>query len=167
MNWEAIGAVAELAGALGVIISLIYLAKQISTTNKNVDQNTAALLNQSEAASISEVINILSPQITDPAVAQIMLKGHADLDALDPIERHRYTSILLLMFELHQTYYIQHVRGTAGTETWDYYARMFDRLMHVPGVIAWWQRARKTFDPNFATYIDAKLPAGTDLPLGA
>jgi hypothetical protein len=26
MNWEAIGAVAELLGALGVIISLVYLA---------------------------------------------------------------------------------------------------------------------------------------------
>ena len=29
MNWEAIGAVAELLGAIGVIASLIYLATQI------------------------------------------------------------------------------------------------------------------------------------------
>ena len=29
MNWDAIGAIAELAGAIGVIASLIYLARQI------------------------------------------------------------------------------------------------------------------------------------------
>jgi hypothetical protein len=29
MNWDAIGAVAELLGAIGVIASLVYLAVQI------------------------------------------------------------------------------------------------------------------------------------------
>ena len=29
MNWEAIGAVAELLGAIGVIVSLMYLASQV------------------------------------------------------------------------------------------------------------------------------------------
>jgi hypothetical protein len=29
MNWDAIGAIAELLGAIGVIASLIYLARQI------------------------------------------------------------------------------------------------------------------------------------------
>ena len=31
MNWEAIGAVGEIVGALGVISSLAYLASQIRT----------------------------------------------------------------------------------------------------------------------------------------
>ncbi len=34
MNWEVIGAMAELLGALGVIITLIYLARQIVQTNR-------------------------------------------------------------------------------------------------------------------------------------
>ena len=29
MNWEAIGAIGELAGAIGVIVTLVYLAIQI------------------------------------------------------------------------------------------------------------------------------------------
>jgi hypothetical protein len=40
MNWDAVGAVAELAAALGVIVSLVYLAKQISMTNENVADQT-------------------------------------------------------------------------------------------------------------------------------
>ena len=161
MNWEAIGAIAELAGAAGVIVSLIYLAKQISTTNKNVDQNTTALLNQSEAASISEVINIISPQINDRAQAELMMKGHADIEQLDLIDRYRYTCALLVMFELHQTYFLQHKRGGAGEETWLYYARMFDRLMQLPGVLTWWLETRESFEPTFIAYIDAKISTNT------
>ena len=35
MNWEAIGAIAELIGASGVILSLLYLAAQIRTSNES------------------------------------------------------------------------------------------------------------------------------------
>jgi hypothetical protein len=37
MNWEAIGAIGEVLGALAVIVTLVYLAVQIR-------QNTAAAL---------------------------------------------------------------------------------------------------------------------------
>ena len=36
MNWEALGAIGEIAGAIGVIATLVYLATQIR-------QNTAAM----------------------------------------------------------------------------------------------------------------------------
>ena len=29
MNWDAVGAFAELAGALGIVVSLVYLATQL------------------------------------------------------------------------------------------------------------------------------------------
>lgn len=33
MNWDAIGAVGEIVGALAVVISLVYLASQIRIQN--------------------------------------------------------------------------------------------------------------------------------------
>jgi hypothetical protein len=46
MNWDAIGAMAELVGAAGVIFSLVYLARQIRQSNVT-DQLTATLSLQS------------------------------------------------------------------------------------------------------------------------
>ena len=43
MNWDAIGAIAELLGAIGVIASLIYLATQIRQSREQMSQNTRAL----------------------------------------------------------------------------------------------------------------------------
>jgi hypothetical protein len=43
MNWDAIGAIAELLGAIGVIASLIYLATQIRQSREQMFENTRAL----------------------------------------------------------------------------------------------------------------------------
>jgi hypothetical protein len=47
--WEAIGAIAELVAAFGVIGSLIYLAKQINANSDNIAQNTKALVSPRSA----------------------------------------------------------------------------------------------------------------------
>ncbi|MGI9323619.1 MAG: hypothetical protein ACR2PZ_00255 [Pseudomonadales bacterium] len=157
MNWEAMGAAAELLAAMGVIVSLVYLAKQISTTNESVRQNTNALLNQGEHASISGVIDIVAPQVADPSLAELMMSGHSDIEALNPVDKYRYSMALLLMFELHQTYFIQLSRGTAGSETWEYYSRVFDGLMRLPGVVSWWRGVHRNFEPGFTSYINKKI----------
>jgi hypothetical protein len=43
MNWDAIGAIAETLGAIGVIASLVYLATQIRHSRDQMSQNTQAL----------------------------------------------------------------------------------------------------------------------------
>jgi hypothetical protein len=42
MNWDAIGAIAELLGAVGVIASLVYLATQIRQSREQMGENTPA-----------------------------------------------------------------------------------------------------------------------------
>jgi len=49
MNWEAIGAIGEVLGALGVIVTLVYLAFQIR-------QNTSALKLNAEQSAVNENI---------------------------------------------------------------------------------------------------------------
>jgi len=114
MNREANGAVAELAGAFGVILSLIYLAKQISATSDNDNQNTMALLNQNEASSLSGVLEIYKPQIADPSVAELMLQGYSDIDSLIPVDRHRFATMPLAIVESHQTFFLKNARGATG-----------------------------------------------------
>jgi len=42
MNWDAIGATAELLGAVGVIASLVYLATQIRQSREQMQESTRA-----------------------------------------------------------------------------------------------------------------------------
>ena len=38
MNWEALGAIAELLGAIGVILTLLYLSRQIDNNSKQLEE---------------------------------------------------------------------------------------------------------------------------------
>ena len=41
MNWEALGAVGEVVGAVGVIFSLLYLASQVSDNSRQLRHASA------------------------------------------------------------------------------------------------------------------------------
>ena len=160
MNWDAIGAIAELLAAVGFIVSLIYLAKQISMTNKNVAQNTTALFNQGEHASLNGVVAMNLSIVESRSVAELMLQAYSDHNSLDAVDRFRFSRMLFTQFESHQTFFLQNSRNIGGTDqwaTWEYYARVFDDLLKVPSVGKWWVASRSNFDSGFIAYIDNKL----------
>jgi hypothetical protein len=79
MNWDAIGAIAETLGAVGVIASLVYLATQIRRSREQTEQNTRAL----RAGAYQQFEEGLSEramsQVTTPDLARIVSLGFAAL----------------------------------------------------------------------------------------
>ncbi|MFT4562959.1 MAG: hypothetical protein ACI9BW_002710 [Gammaproteobacteria bacterium] len=43
MNWDALGAISELVGALAVVATLVYLAIQIRQNTKQIEENTSTV----------------------------------------------------------------------------------------------------------------------------
>ena len=78
MNWEAIGAISEVVGAIAVVLSLIYVATQIK-------QNTAASRSQSINQINSQYGALMSQVAMNGDLAQIYRKA-TDGEALDPDE---------------------------------------------------------------------------------
>ncbi len=157
MNWEAIGAIAELIAAIGVIASLIYLAKQINANSDNIAQNTKALVSDRDVSSNEATMDIVGSLAKDPELAALVMRGALDLDALSDLERFRYSAFLSSSFESHQTFFIQHVKGSVSEELWEFYSGVFDRNLQLPGVQKWWQRNGAYFNPDFVAYIEKKL----------
>ena len=76
MNWNAIGAMGEILGAVGVIITLIYLARQIR-------QNTRAT-RLATAQSVSAAARDWNrPLLLDPELAWTFQVGTEDPTKLD------------------------------------------------------------------------------------
>ena len=86
MNWEAIGVIAEVVGAIGVIASLVYLSIQIKSTTKQLRFDAS----QTVAESIDRAFD---PLYTAPN-ASILTKGHRDIDSLDETERTIYNGLM-------------------------------------------------------------------------
>ena len=45
MNWDAIGAIGEIAGALAVVVTLLFLSRQIRETARQIHLNSATEVN--------------------------------------------------------------------------------------------------------------------------
>ena len=92
MNWEIMGALGEIVGGFGVVLSLLYLARQIT-------DNT--LSNQSAAIS-SLTDQIMRVTMVDNESGSLFYKGLKGLDGLDETERlifvQRVTAIFLIWF---------------------------------------------------------------------
>lgn len=91
MNWEAIGAIAESIGALGVIASLLYLAGQVRS-------GTRAAAVRAKLDSTDMLNKFIDLLIADPQLNDIYLRGLADLGALSREEYFRFSNMSLKAF---------------------------------------------------------------------
>jgi hypothetical protein len=91
MNWEALGAIGEIVGAVAVVVTLGYLAVQIR-------QNTRSL----RAAAVQEVVRSAnewsSLQVRDAKLSVIFAKGINDYSSLSAEQQAQFSHMLYVAF---------------------------------------------------------------------
>jgi hypothetical protein len=93
MSIMEIAALAEIAGSMGVIATLIYLTVQVRQNTKSTRADTSFSIN-------SALSNNLNAMRSDGEFAEIWLRGCKDLETLSDVERLRFTSHLLELLNL-------------------------------------------------------------------
>ena len=86
MNWEAVGAVGEIVGAIAVVITLIYLARQMR-------QNSSALRSTTAQSANEMAFSVYNPIVANEyGLADILLRGLRDPELLSDLEMARFTA---------------------------------------------------------------------------
>jgi len=91
INVKKLGVLAETVGAAGIMISMIYLAYQVS-------QNTANIQAANALAISSELIGIRSLHTENREWHEFAYKAWTEYDSLDEAERSRFTAYALNRF---------------------------------------------------------------------
>jgi hypothetical protein len=151
MNWEAIAAIAELLGALGVITSLVYLAGQVRSSG-----------NQSRQASIQSIVNQMNnvwrQMATERNYAEIWVRGSKDLSSLsDETERVQFSALMLSLFRPYEEIFHYRRDGRVDDWTWESISPQCHALMGTPGFIHWWEMRGSWFSPSFQQHIAETL----------
>jgi len=103
MDWEAVGAIGEVAGATAVVVTLIILLRQIRENTKS----TAA----STAASYMQAYSAWNQGMSDPAIARIVRIGSFHPDELTPDESQAFFQLLSAAVPLWEAmFYMQRER---------------------------------------------------------
>jgi hypothetical protein len=152
MNWEAIGAVAELLGAIGVILSLVYLALQIRQNTSQIQQNVRALELAALDASVRHGGEMRGVLLQEKDLSELWLRGSSDYEALDTHERMRFGMLAQNVFYAAQAIQLRVESGALKSEWFESQLPRVVRYLRQPGLAQWWGRNQGEF---FSTFVSA------------
>ena len=147
MNWEMLSAIGQVVAAIGVIISLIYLAAQIREQNK--ERRRAG-------------INILTVQWSDLVktgqesreFAEFFLRGIRSFEALDAPDKLRFSAFFTRFTRNCEGMFIYYRDGALEKALWDQVARTIADYFAYPGVREWWATRKHWLTDEFRGVVE-------------
>ena len=146
MNWDAIAAIGEIVGASAVVISLVYLASQIRSQNR-----------ESRAASVHQVIDGYRSSIAallEPEMAELWVLAISDYGSLTESQRLRFVVYLTGALRSFEDAYFQWREGRLEAEIWHGLITPLIDLKSTSAFERFWEIRRHHFRPDFADYLD-------------
>jgi hypothetical protein len=142
MTWTILSAIGELVSALGVIISLIYLARQI----RDSSQSTRASMRDSVLRQQHEWTCLISASENAPYVCA---KGSNDFFSLTEVERAQYLFIMFGMTKMFENMYLHYCDGLIEHEVWIRNRAMLASYVSQPGGKFYVESRLAAYDPRF------------------
>lgn len=146
MNWEAIGAVGEVIGALAVVVTLLYLASQSKINTSAI--NRAAV--QATLRGRGEATRFLA---SDPEISALMWRGAEQPHTLDHIEWQRFFLICASIVRPIELAFMDYEAGRMRDGLWQGQKSTLEFWFAKPGIQRWLAEYGQTLYPNFQNYL--------------
>ena len=158
MNWDAIGAIAELLGAVGVIASLVYLARQIRDGQRALRASSYQQFRQ-------DLHQTMNDGMTDPGFSRTVISGMTDFDQLKDVDAHQFTFWIHGVMHSYENAHYQYRMEMLDDDRWEMHRLDLCGLLGRPGVTQWWQstrQGRSSFSPSFVALVEEVLAEEAD-----
>ena len=146
MNWEAIGVLAEVIGAVAVVATLLFLAIEVRN-NKNATESASI-------DSLAEGFNTINAHIiNESGMAEIYSKGVADPESLDEIQKVRFMALMQCYVNHFATVKKYHDAGQLSKEEWTAHSSGTSHVLNSTG--GRWARRFITVTPSVAAVFES------------
>ena len=155
LNWDALAALAETVGALGVIATLAYLGIQVR-------QNTRAIRAQTYDSVVAQFRDWNQPMRADPEMAEQFHRMIEDVESLSARDQRHAIHVFFDFFRVADNIHYQYLHGMLAESDWRGWESMFCTYLTAPGLVWYWQRRRSFFSSEFNEWME-KLQATSEL----
>lgn len=149
MTLEQLGSIGELVGAIGVIISLVYLALQIRT-------NTEAERTSTYQSIVSDFGALNNTMASTPELSHLFVRAMEDYHQLSPDEKARISQLFFQCFRFFENMFYQQRKGYLDDEVWIGWKRLMLTYYARPGFLTWWEHRRDVFSEPFAIFLETE-----------
>jgi hypothetical protein len=162
MNWTAIGAVGEVLGAIAVVATLLYVARQL-------DEQGRALTTSVRDSAFQQLQEWNNRLVADPVLSHLFQRGAAsdDWSEFSPEEQSRLIHVLYSFFKTFENIYVHSAEGSVPPEVWERNCQVFFAYASQPGCRRYWKDRRGALDERFVEVLDGmgqpRMPTGLQM----
>jgi len=159
MTLEQYALLGEIAAAVGVVVSLAYVARQLG-------QNTAMMRRAAASERLERDYDIAAPVIQSRELAEIWTKGESDFASLDAVDQHR-----LMFFERRAIglwYHLFHLRRekVLSDADWHEHVWIMRNLGRRQAIRETWQVFEEAYEPSFREFLTHQFAIADNAILG-
>jgi hypothetical protein len=144
VDWDAIGAVAEVLGAIGVLVTLLYLAIQIRANSREVRDNTVQSV-------LGKSVDLIARDVANPDFFKFV---SGTLEHPSDSQKDQIFAWLMRTFQLFELVYLQSQKGRIDDEIMQAYQRRIANLLNRPTTQEWWPQSQFAFTDSFQEFIE-------------
>lgn len=140
---------AEIIGAVGVVISLIYVGV-------GVRQNTEAIHVANHQALVAMDMN-KNEWLRDPEFVAIYVNARDDFNKLSPVQAIQYLTFAADTLNAWEFAFITHNSGAMSDTIWDGWDGYYRSEIQTESFRRFWENSGANFSPDFRTYVNSVL----------
>ncbi len=150
MNWDAIGAVGEIAGAAVVIATLVFLSRQIRQSN-HIAQG------QAMREIVGQFNESMQRWADSPETIPIMQRGLADYGSLTSTEKTHFAIRMAPMLNQFDLMLRLNKDGQFPADMLDDFALTCTSVITTPGGKQYWEESSATFSEQMVDYLNKMI----------
>ena len=148
MNWEALGAIGEAAGAVAVVVSLVYVAVQVRHNNQL--RRRAAT-----ADAVSSFREWSAHLLASPELTRVYQKGCEGMGNLDSFGRVQFAILAFNRLKTLEDLHYQYIKGAMDPDVWSGWESLSRGYVTSPGYQEYLADRHSLFSPQFQDWIDS------------
>lgn len=141
--------IATIINSIVVVISLIYLARQVKISTKATKGATYQTI-------INGVASIESRISQDKEVARIYKAGAEDPTELDSVEKVIFNELISSYFNFYENLHFQADQDLVDKGLWRGWGKNLIDDLRKPGIAAWWDAKKDFYSDRFRIYVDTE-----------
>ena len=153
MNWDAIGSIAEVIGALAVLITLAYLAVQVRQNSTQLRE--AARL--AKIASLDNTVGMFSKfrgMLAEPSNSELYVRGLESYVDLSDAEKVQFGALIEEYIFAYHAMYARYLNGDLDEPTWNRRIPIPATLIKTAGGSEWWKVRKAIFPIDFVQVME-------------
>ena len=151
---QDLGNLGEFVGAIGVVVSLVYLARQMI-------QNTKAVRAASFNSMVQNSISLLEHSFRDSEFADFLARAQSDPSGLTAAEHVRWDAYMTAVYRHFGNLVYAYRVGTLDKQLWDSYRRTLKDHLNTPSWSEWYIANRHLFSTALDELVDELLAERT------